>query len=316
MGTWVDLLAADRIVMLVYPDPRDAVLDAAARLLSGGSPTLTPAIADGLRRREQLGSTAIGRGVAIPHCRSNAFSAPRAAFLRLAHRSSSPPTTANRSTCCSRSCVPEHSRSSTCRRWRNSPRCSPTRISAKRCARRPTSPRCARGCSDRPTTRSRATRGRADERTHQRPRTLRAAARAPRPALARRPARRRARARIGEHRRAPAVAGRLPQHHLSQQGADPRQRGTRLARRARRAPALGDAREDHAVPAAGDGGQQEPVRARPTCATRPRNPAPRCGSRPGAATNCSTYCSTTSRARWRRGSPCTACSWRSTRSAC
>jgi PTS system nitrogen regulatory IIA component len=85
MGTWVDLLAADRIVMLVYPDPRDAVLDAAARLLSGGSPALTPAIADGLRRREQLGSTAIGRGVAIPHCRSNAFSAPRAAFLRLSH---------------------------------------------------------------------------------------------------------------------------------------------------------------------------------------------------------------------------------------
>lgn len=83
-GTWADLLAADRIVMLVYPDPRDAVLDAAARLLSGGSPTLTHAIADGLRRREQLGSTAIGRGVAIPHCRSNAFSAPRAAFLRLA----------------------------------------------------------------------------------------------------------------------------------------------------------------------------------------------------------------------------------------
>ena len=84
-GTWADLLAADRIVMLVYPDPRDAVFDAAARLLSGGSPTLTPAIADGLRRREQLASTAIGRGVAIPHCRSNAYSTPRAAFLRLAH---------------------------------------------------------------------------------------------------------------------------------------------------------------------------------------------------------------------------------------
>lgn len=83
--TWTGLLAADRIVMLVYPDPRDAVLDAAARLLSGGSPTLTPAIAEGLRRREQLGSTAIGRGVAIPHCRSNAHSTARAAFLRLAH---------------------------------------------------------------------------------------------------------------------------------------------------------------------------------------------------------------------------------------
>lgn len=85
MATWADLLSADHVVMLVHPGSRDAVLDAAARLISGGSPTLTPAIADGLRRREQLGSTAIGRGVAIPHCRSNAFNAPRAAFLRLAH---------------------------------------------------------------------------------------------------------------------------------------------------------------------------------------------------------------------------------------
>lgn len=79
-----DLLAADRIVILVDPDPRDAVLDAAARLLSGG-PTLTPAIADGMRAREQVGSTAIGRGVAIPHCRSNAFSTARGAFLRLTY---------------------------------------------------------------------------------------------------------------------------------------------------------------------------------------------------------------------------------------
>src|SRR3546814_19462998 len=35
--------------------------------------------------RESLGSTAIGHGVAIPHARSNAFSAARGAFLRLEH---------------------------------------------------------------------------------------------------------------------------------------------------------------------------------------------------------------------------------------
>lgn len=35
-----------------------------------------------------------------------------------------------------------------------------------------------------------------------------------------------------------------------------------------------------------------------------------------AATNCSTTSPTIWRARWRRGSPCMACSWRSTRSAC
>ncbi|CAN5618827.1 MAG: PTS sugar transporter subunit IIA [Luteimonas sp.] len=80
---YIDLLAADRIVMLVEPDPRDAVLDAAARLLSGGTPMANQQIASGLRAREQLASTGIGHGVALPHCRSNAFVAARGAFLRL-----------------------------------------------------------------------------------------------------------------------------------------------------------------------------------------------------------------------------------------
>lgn len=80
---WTDLLVADRIVRLVEPDSRDCVLDAAARLLGNGSPTITPAIATALRDREALGSTGIGRGVAIPHARGTMFHAPRGAFLRL-----------------------------------------------------------------------------------------------------------------------------------------------------------------------------------------------------------------------------------------
>ncbi len=80
---YIDLLSADRIVMLVEPDPRDAVLDAAARLLSGGAPMANQQIATGLRTREQLASTGIGHGVALPHCRSNAFADARGAFLRL-----------------------------------------------------------------------------------------------------------------------------------------------------------------------------------------------------------------------------------------
>lgn len=80
-----DLLSTDRIVMLVAPGSRDVVLDSAARLLAGNSPTLTPMLAHALRDREQLGSTGIGRGVAIPHARSTAFREPRAAFLRLSH---------------------------------------------------------------------------------------------------------------------------------------------------------------------------------------------------------------------------------------
>ncbi|MCC8363970.1 PTS sugar transporter subunit IIA [Lysobacter sp. A6] len=77
------LLAADRIVLLVEAGDRDGVLDAAARLLSDASPANTQAIAESLRKRERLGSTAIGHGIAIPHGRTNAFDHARAAFLRL-----------------------------------------------------------------------------------------------------------------------------------------------------------------------------------------------------------------------------------------
>ena len=54
------LLAADRIVLLVEAGDRDGVLDAAARLLSDASPATTQAIGESLRKRERLGSTAIG----------------------------------------------------------------------------------------------------------------------------------------------------------------------------------------------------------------------------------------------------------------
>ena len=77
------LLAADRVALLVEAGDRDGVLDAAARLLSDASPANTQAIGEGLRRRERLGSTAIGHGIAIPHGRTTAFDHARAAFLRL-----------------------------------------------------------------------------------------------------------------------------------------------------------------------------------------------------------------------------------------
>ena len=82
---FADLLSADRIALLVEPGSRDAVLDAAARLLADGSPANTQAIGESLRRREQLGSTAVGHGVAIPHGRTAAYRDARAAFLRLQH---------------------------------------------------------------------------------------------------------------------------------------------------------------------------------------------------------------------------------------
>jgi PTS system nitrogen regulatory IIA component len=77
------LLAADRIAMLVEPGDRDDVLDVAARLLADAAPETTAAIGSSLRSRERLGSTAIGHGIAIPHGRSNAYREARGAFLRL-----------------------------------------------------------------------------------------------------------------------------------------------------------------------------------------------------------------------------------------
>ena len=78
-----DLISRDRIAVLDQCPDRDAVLDAAARLLADTADDAAP-IAECLRQREQLGSTAIGHGVAIPHGRCNAFDGTRAAFLRLA----------------------------------------------------------------------------------------------------------------------------------------------------------------------------------------------------------------------------------------
>lgn len=83
MSILSDFLAAGRVGVLDEATSRDAVLEAAARLLGDGSPEATAAIADSLRQRERLGSTGIGHGVAIPHGRSDACRDTRAAFLRL-----------------------------------------------------------------------------------------------------------------------------------------------------------------------------------------------------------------------------------------
>lgn len=97
-------LAGPRIALLDEAGDRGGVLEAAARLLAepdlddptAASPAASPAqdspgsglsadaIAASLRQREQLASTAIGRGVAIPHGRLDGLAESRSAFLRLA----------------------------------------------------------------------------------------------------------------------------------------------------------------------------------------------------------------------------------------
>ena len=78
-----ELLNPDRIAVLGEAVDRDGVLAHAARLLAVDAVDDAAGIAECLRMRERLGSTAIGHGVAIPHGRCNAFQGVRAAFLRL-----------------------------------------------------------------------------------------------------------------------------------------------------------------------------------------------------------------------------------------
>jgi len=80
-----DLLSAERISIVPGATDRDGVLDAAASLLTrppiaGG---VTPeSISAALRTREQLASTGLGHGVAIPHARIDGLEEGRGAFLR------------------------------------------------------------------------------------------------------------------------------------------------------------------------------------------------------------------------------------------
>ena len=84
-----DVLDAERVAILAHPGTRAAVLDAAARLLArpsadpGSDAELARILGDRLHQREQLASTAIGHGVAIPHARLAGMDHTRGAFLRL-----------------------------------------------------------------------------------------------------------------------------------------------------------------------------------------------------------------------------------------
>lgn len=76
-----DLMAAVRTQVLPAAD-RDTLLRTAAGLLACPQAGFDELFAS-LREREQLGSTAIGHGIAIPHGRAPHLDAPRGALLRL-----------------------------------------------------------------------------------------------------------------------------------------------------------------------------------------------------------------------------------------
>lgn len=64
-----NVLAPDRVVFLDYPHKRDALVALAERLAAAPQIKSKQEIVSEILRREELMSTAIGRGIAIPHVR-------------------------------------------------------------------------------------------------------------------------------------------------------------------------------------------------------------------------------------------------------
>lgn len=79
-----DILALERVKLRVECSSKKCVLELASQLLASAQEGLEAwSIFDLLLARERLGSTAVGRGIAIPHAKLEALRAPVGCFLRL-----------------------------------------------------------------------------------------------------------------------------------------------------------------------------------------------------------------------------------------
>ncbi|NCT67529.1 MAG: PTS transporter subunit EIIA [Rhodanobacteraceae bacterium] len=79
---FLDLLPAERVRSGLVAHDKAELIDRLATLLASGDDVAV--VRDALSARERLGTTGLGRGVAIPHGRSAAVREARAAFVRLA----------------------------------------------------------------------------------------------------------------------------------------------------------------------------------------------------------------------------------------
>lgn len=79
-----ELLALSCVRLDVVASTAHHVLDEAARVLAAQHSLRKEVVADALWAREQLASTALGQGVALPHARIPGLRVPYAAYLRLA----------------------------------------------------------------------------------------------------------------------------------------------------------------------------------------------------------------------------------------
>ncbi|WP_158922263.1 PTS sugar transporter subunit IIA [Acidisphaera sp. S103] len=80
-----DFLTADRIVLDVRPRDKAALIGEVARAFARLLPALQPkAVETALLAREQLGSTGLGAGFALPHARIEGLDGYLGLFVRLA----------------------------------------------------------------------------------------------------------------------------------------------------------------------------------------------------------------------------------------
>lgn len=77
-----DLLAAEDVALDLDVSGKAALLERMASMLAGRSHIPAAAVLDSLLAREELGSTALGHGVAIPHARMPQCVASAGVFIR------------------------------------------------------------------------------------------------------------------------------------------------------------------------------------------------------------------------------------------
>jgi len=83
---FTELLIPDCTSCALEAASKKRVLELAGDLLARSYPEFEEdAVFDALMARERLGSTAVGEGVAIPHCRLAACERPVGALMQLAH---------------------------------------------------------------------------------------------------------------------------------------------------------------------------------------------------------------------------------------
>ena len=80
-----DILSPERVVCRDDVGSKKRLLEQLSELLAASSPKLSQnEIFDALLNREKLGSTGLGKGVAIPHGRMDTLEHPLCAFIKLA----------------------------------------------------------------------------------------------------------------------------------------------------------------------------------------------------------------------------------------